>query len=117
MPRVLTTGVTINCGHTAPPAKLGKVQTQGVGKLTVSQNAVLVKTGVVGKSVAGCATQSSNSTTPCSSVLGVTAGEASKLKVNGQAVLLDKQLVGTTDGTPTGSLTVETGGPDKLVAT
>jgi hypothetical protein len=117
VPRVLTTGVTITCGHSLPPAKPGKVQTVGVNRLTVSQSPVLVAAGIESKPVDRCATQQSNTTTPCSTVLKVTAGGASKLTVNGEAVLLDTRLAGETVGNPKGSLTVEAGGPDKLVAT
>lgn len=117
MPRVLTEGVTITCGHELPPVYPGKVKTEGVKKLTVKQSPVLVAAGVDGKGVQGCGTQPSNTTSACTKVLKVTAGQATKLTVDKAGVLLDSRLAGTTVGKPPGTLTVSPGGPDKLVAT
>jgi hypothetical protein len=99
MANVLTEASVIGCGH-GP----GKVSVSGNGKLVVSQRPALLKSGVNGKSVGACATQQSNSTTPCKTA-SVSAGEARKLTINGQPVLLDSTLAGTTNGNPVGALT------------
>lgn len=100
MPFVLTLkpGSTVSCGH-AP----GDVQTAGVAKLQVNGVSVLLERSVVGKTVSGCSTPATSSSTPCSSVLSVTQGTSTKLQVGGLPVLL-QTLKGTTAGTPPGSL-------------
>ena len=99
MAYVLTTGSSVECGHS------GKVATSGAAKLKVNGDRVLQKSGVGGKSVSGCSLKdtSDNSgplTTMCRNVTTVTAGEATKLKVSGAPVVLDT-LAGGTDGMAT----------------
>ncbi len=101
MPKVLTINSTIQCGHG------GKVVITSSAKLKINGYPVLVKDNVDGKPMTGCettfASDSSGPTDiPCSSVSLVPSepgvvGEATKLKVGGQFVLLDT-LVGKTDG-------------------
>ncbi len=109
MAKVLTAASVIGCGH-GP----GKVSVSGNGKLVVAGKPALLKSGVNGKSVGACATQQSNSTTPCKTA-SVTAGEARKLTINGQPVLLDATLAGTTNGNPVGKLSA-TANQGKLTA-
>jgi hypothetical protein len=102
MAGVLTTNSTVACGHS------GNVTVTGTQKLIVSNNPVLVKAGIAGKTILDCQTiepANDPSGTPtgnkCKNVSSVSSGEATKLKVkvNGQwqAVMLDT-LSGTTDG-------------------
>ena len=114
MAEVLTTGSTVDCGHT------GTVSTSGASKLKVAGNAVLLEDGVSGKSVSACVTQNVTNTgmKQCTTVTSVTMGKATKLKVGGAPVLLSS-LKGATDGTVGGSpqmLLKATAGQTKLKA-
>ena len=103
MPKVLTTQSNISCGHG------GKVDVESSAKLSVDGSPVLLKNSIDGKDVIDCKTQEAldaSGTTiakPCNKVSsvppgpGVTAGEATKLKVRGKPVMLDT-LTGKTDG-------------------
>jgi|ERR1043165_6829455 hypothetical protein len=97
MPGVLTTGSNVTCGHSP-----GKVTTTGSPKLTVSGQPALLKTGIMGKPVGGCSTPPASDASgptaiPCTSVIAVTAGDATKLTIGGMPVMLDT-LAGQTNG-------------------
>lgn len=118
MPGVLTTGSSVICGHG------GTVSTTGVSKLKVSGNPVLQKTGIMGQSVSSCGTPpasdpSGPTAIPCSTVISVDTGEATKLKVAGAPVMLET-LAGKTDGmvgkTTPQTLLSATAGQTKLTA-
>jgi hypothetical protein len=98
MPNILTEASTVMCGHG------GTVATAGFSKLQVNGSAVLLKTGIAGKSVSstcGTPNDSNSGSKQCTSVAEVSSGEASKLKAGGQPVMLET-LAGSTDGTVTG---------------
>jgi len=97
MSNVLTAASTVLCGHA------GNVSVQPTPKLMIGGNAALLKTGINGKSVGGCTTETdaNKKDKQCSTVTAVTAGEAKKLTVQGQGVMLDT-LEGGTDGLKTG---------------
>jgi len=108
----------VTCGHS------GNVAVTSTQKLRVNNNPVLVKASIESKVIAGCATvpasdPSGPTAKPCTAVSSVTSGEATKLKVNGQAVMLDT-LSGTTDGmvakTTPQMLLSATAGQTKLTA-
>ena len=107
MAKVLTTDSTIDCGHE------GTVGTSSSAKLRVDGAAVLVETGVAGKTIAGC-TQTGGPPTPCTAVAAISSGRATKLTAGGQPVMLDT-LSGTTNGAPVGALSA-TAGQDRLTA-
>lgn len=117
MAGVLTAGSNVTCGHSP-----GKVTTTGSPKLKVSSQPVLLKLGIMGKPVAGCSTVaaadvSGPTAKPCTSVVSVSSGEATKLKIGGMPVMLDT-LAGDTDGmvgklTPVSALSA-TAGQTKL---
>ena len=97
MPKVLTKGSNVTCGHSP-----GKVTTIGEPKFKVSGQPVLLKTGIMGKPVSGCGTPpaadaSGPTAKPCLTVTSVAAGEAIKLTAGGLPVMLDT-LAGQTDG-------------------
>ena len=97
MSKPLTNAGDVLCGHS------GKAVLASTAKLKVSGQSVLLKTDIAGKPVSGCAIVLASdsggvSDKPCLNVASVTAGEATKLKVNGVPVILDDQLAGTTDG-------------------
>ena len=98
MPAVLTTGSTVGCGHDP-----GRVTTSSSAKLTVKGEPVLLETSIVGKSVSGCSTAQSSSTSPCKSVVSLASGRATKLTAGGRPVVLST-LAGATDGVPAGPL-------------
>jgi hypothetical protein len=99
MPAVLTEAAAVTCGHS------GVVSTAGIPKLTVNNSPVLTKLGVAGHSVktGTCLTVLKTDSAgvvqdkPCSTVSGVTAGEASKLTI-GKNPVLTTDLKGGTDG-------------------
>jgi hypothetical protein len=96
MAGVLITSSTVTCGHS------GNVVVTSTQKLKVGNNPVLVKVSIADKSIAGCTTAPASDASgptakPCKKVSLVSNGEATKLKVNGQAVMLDT-LSGETDG-------------------
>ena len=64
--------------------------------------------------IGGC-TQVGTGLTPCTTIMTVTAGEASKLTVGGVAVLLET-LAGITNGNPDKSFSANAG-QTKLTAT
>ena len=97
MPGVLTAGSNVTCGHSP-----GKVTTTGSPKMSVSNQPVLLKLGIMGKPVSGCSTPpaadvSGPTAKPCTSVTTVSTGEATKLTIGNQPVMLDT-LAGQTDG-------------------
>lgn len=96
MANVLTTASTILCGHG------GTVAVSGSAKLTVGKKPVLLRSGIEGKGVSGCATQTNSQagTVQCAKVMSVTGGEATKITVGKQRVMLDAGLAGTTVGDP-----------------
>jgi hypothetical protein len=109
MSKALTTASDVECGHQ------GAVQVSSSAKLTIGGNAVLIASGVVGSSVAHCATPASSTTSPCMTVLSVLPTSlAQKLTVGGLPVVLDT-LSGLTDGKPPGSLQ-SSAGQSKLAA-
>lgn len=120
MAGVLITNSTVTCGHS------GNVTVTSTQKLKVGNNPVLVKASIQGKSIPDCKTiapandpSGTQTGQKCTTVSSVGSGEATKLKVNGQAVMLDT-LSGTTDGmvakiTPQ-TLLSATAGQTKLTA-
>lgn len=113
MPHVLiqTQLSNVLCGELVPGSLHGGyVNCEGVSKLKVQGNMVLLKTGIKGKSITGCQNHPSpdNNNQPCKTVNEVKAGEAKKLKVEGESVILDS-LSGSTDGQPVGSLKANAG--------
>lgn len=98
MPKVLTTDSTINCPNA------GTLTFPGVThKLTVQGKPVLVQsdmTNPVLTKIIGC----SLTPTPCIQVNSISAGQSSKLTVDGGKVLLDT-LMGLTN--TSGNLTVK----------
>ena len=97
MASVLTEGSRVTCGH-----QPGRVTAAGPARLQVDGQPVLTRSGVAGHSVSGCGTVASSDVsgpvnTPCTTVTTIGVGEATKLFVEGAAVLLDT-LSGGTDG-------------------
>jgi hypothetical protein len=98
MAGVLTESSKVVCAHG------GAVSTSGSARILIDGGKVLKKGGVVGKSVsAACSTvPASDSSGPtavkCTTVASLSAGDATKLFIDGEPVLLDSPLVGTTDG-------------------
>ncbi len=101
MAGVLTKASEVLCGPT--PQHGGTVAVDSAVKLRVDESPVLIESGISGKSVTGCqiVAKSDSSGTPldkpCSTVVAVTAGWATKLTADGKKVMLDS-LQGNTDG-------------------
>jgi hypothetical protein len=106
----LTVSSDVECGHK------GLVAVDSSAKLTVGGNAVLLASGVVSKTVsASCATPSTSTTHPCTSVLSILPTSlATKLTAGGMPVVLDS-LSGLTNGLPPGKL-MAIAGQSKLTA-
>lgn len=108
----------ILCGQAVPgppPLHGGTVVVQSTAKLTTNNISVLLKRSIENKTVPDCSTptDTNTGTFPCSKVNSVTAGESTKLTVEGKNVILET-LVGTTNGNPIGSLFIEDVKQDKL---
>lgn len=112
MPKVITEGSTIKCPH------------QGTIKFTASQQllkidgkAVLVVDDISSGTVSGCInlTNPTSGTVQCQKVLSMTAGAATKLKVDGKPVLLETAK-GMTNGLPANIWSVQSAGQTKLDA-
>jgi hypothetical protein len=112
MAKVLTTASRVLCGPDTGTHG-GRVSTASSARLRVNGNPVLLRSGV-GPAVPDCKTPSSSSTKPCTSVLTVVGGEAGKLRVGGNPVMLDT-IGGTTDGVPPGTVPASAE-QDKLTA-
>jgi hypothetical protein len=85
-------------------------------KLTVSGKNVVVKDNLVGATLGGCQQASSPpASVTCATLTEVISGEATKLTVGGQAVLLDS-LKGLTSGAPKNQLTCKDAKQTKLTA-
>lgn len=101
---VLTAMSTVQCGH-GGSVLLGK----GAARLLVLGKPVLLKRDVEGRDIGqDCGTKPSATTAPCTKVLSVTQGLSTKLRVDGEGVLLE-DLQGTTTGAPMGLLAASSG--------
>jgi hypothetical protein len=121
MANVLTVGSNVQCSHGgAVTLKAGQT------KLKVDGKAVLRPMDLVGASIVGCAVPVATSppapspTSPCMTVLSVTAGSSTNLRIAGVPVLLDTAR-GLTDGVPPPSgpfntWSVHSAGQSKLAA-
>lgn len=102
MAKVLTTASTLTCGAAAPHA--GKLAATGSDLMRANGAAVLRKPAVQDASINGCTNQSS-STTKCTAIATVSAGVATRLKVDGEFVALSS-LEAVTNGVPPSSVVV-----------
>jgi hypothetical protein len=91
---LLTTASTLSCIHGGTVSLHSSQQ-----KLTVDRHPVLLKTDLVGASIAGCANVGPN-LTPCSSITSVITGASTALKVDRTAVITDA-ATGLTNAIPT----------------
>ena len=97
---IVTEASDVECAHHGVAA-LTSLQP----KLTVSGKGVLVKGDLLVALLTGCTQTNTNaSEVPCAKVDSLTSGEATKLTVRGQGVLLDS-FAATTIGKPQNSLT------------
>jgi hypothetical protein len=112
MPAVLTNKSTLLCGIAAPASHGGTITPVPAGlpvKLTVGPTAavVLTKADFAAATVTGCTNpppSPTSTTKPCTKVVSVDTGEATKLFVNGQPALMAGAVVGKTDGVALGTL-------------
>lgn len=111
MPKVLTQGSVLTCAHQ------GKIQvTASQSLLKIDGQAVLVQGDLEGKTISGCSTPATPTSKPCTSVVSMTVGAATMIKVGGKAVLLETAM-GMTDGVtpaPTNIWQVQSAGQTKL---
>jgi hypothetical protein len=98
MPYVLTTASDVTCGHVVPAPPPGAVQVASAAKLKVNSNPVLLESSVLGQSISNCPTvPPPQGNIKCTKVLSVANKTPPKLKVNGDAVLVES-ITGTTNG-------------------
>jgi hypothetical protein len=109
MPAVVTAAGSLVCPHKAPI-----VIRPGQHKFTVDGQPVLVEDDLHGASVPTCP-NSGGGNTKCNSIKTVTKGLATRLDVDGVAVVL-ATATGLTDSNPPGAWTVKDAGQTKLVA-
>jgi len=94
----------------------GKATITSSAKLTVSTTKVVVKANLLAAPIAGCKQiPPPASKIACVKATSLTSGEAAKLTVGGQAVLLDS-MVAVTGGAPNNSLTCTAVKQQKLTA-
>ena len=93
MPNVITEASIIQCVH---KGTVTASASQNV--LTVDGEKVLVQSDLLSATIA-CPVAPAPGVKPCTKVVSVTAGVATKLKANGQPVMLETAL-GLTDGVP-----------------
>lgn len=105
--KVLNLAAVLKCSHGGTL----QISPQSV-KLRVAANEVLMEQHIISALIAGCP-QSGSGITPCTAVTQITAGQATKLTINSQPVLLDT-LAGITNGNPPGTLVVVAPGQQKL---
>jgi hypothetical protein len=109
MAQVLDATAKVTCPHAAP------LVMQAAAKLTVGgANGVLTQSSVEKASIPACTGHPPPAGVICKKA-SVTSGQATKLAVNGDPVLL-ASLVAATNGTPTTPVTVVPGTPGKLSA-
>jgi hypothetical protein len=101
MGKVLTDHTVLKCAApdnaTVPPHG-GTLSTSGTDRLKVDGHKVLTAANVGAATIKGCQNNPQNQV-PCTKVLKVTHGTATKLKVDGKFVVIDT-LDATTNGTP-----------------
>ena len=107
MATVLTTGSSVTCSHQ------GRVALSSSAKLKVANNPVLLSTDFASWGITNC-TQTGGPPTPCTNIVSVATGPASKLTVGRVPVMLDT-LAGPTNGAPPGTVSA-TAGHTKLTA-
>jgi hypothetical protein len=97
MGKVLVEASKVTCG-TAPPHK-GSIGMTGAARLVVGGSKVLTTASVFGPATKtpfpGC-TNPGDSSAPCTKIATMSGGAATRLKVDGEFVVLDS-LKGTTD--------------------
>lgn len=110
MPAVLTIASKLTCAHQ------GLVQIPPVEHaLTVDGQSVLLQSDLLNAMIVGC-TNVSPSTVPCTSIMSVVSGAATKLTVDGQPALLETAQ-GLTNGLPAPApWQVQSAGQTKLTA-
>ncbi len=111
MPFVLTKASRLACAH---QGTVQMVPTQT--KLKVDGSPVLVDGVLIGAPIVGCTTPATASSAPCTAVVAMAVGAATRLKVDQVPVLLDT-AVGTTNGVtpvPSNFWSVTTAGQTKL---
>lgn len=111
MPAILTTADTISCTDGQ-----GTVQVSGADKLVIDNSAVLTEQSVLNQTVSGCAMATTDKTSPCTQVISISDGRATKLIVSGSPVLLSG-LSGTAAATKPHSIGPASAGQTKLEAT
>lgn len=93
---VLTTAATVQCAHGGSVTLVA-----GQAALAVDRQPVLLYADLNGAMISGCATPASSSSAPCTAVMSVLAGAATKLVVQGGPVAT-AQAQGLTNGVPPG---------------
>ena len=102
----ITTAAALLCGHS------GTISPSGNPRFTIGGLPVAVAGDVSGQVVSGCTTPPSSGpppTSPCGTVSTESGGQANRLRVGGKAVLMDS-VGGSTDGNPTGTVSVSNPG-------
>ncbi len=116
MGKVLTEDTVLKCAATPdkPAPHGGTLSKSGVSRLTVDGQKVLTAANVLAATIPDCANNPNASQVKCTGVSGVTPGKATKLKVDGEFVVIET-LGGTTNGTPPGTI-VASGAHSRLNA-
>jgi hypothetical protein len=101
MPYVLTSKATIECPHGGVVTLVPKQQT-----VTIQGGAVLSHPDLVGAAIEGCPQPVSSSSKPCTTVLSVLPGSASRVVRVAQRPAYMATLSALTDGIPSARIAV-----------
>lgn len=113
MPKVLTEASTITCAHQGTITFTASQQL-----LKINNQAVLLSSDIASGLVSNCQVKPSQTTKPCTKVVSLISGSATRLSVNGTPVLLETAN-GLTDGVtpvPSNTWSVQSAGQTKLDA-
>jgi hypothetical protein len=109
MSSVMTVGSDVEC----PDHGVATIASSA--RLSVAGKSVVLKSDLLAATISGCTQPTSQSSAACLTVTTLTSGEAAKLTVGGQAVLLDS-LAAVSSGLPNNQLTCKDARQGKLTA-
>ncbi len=119
MGKVLTEDTVLKCVATPeqPAPHGGTLSKSGVGRLKVDGHKVLTTANILvaTATISACQNKEDAGQVKCTAVSEVTSGKATKLKVDGEFVVIDPPG-GTTNGTPPGTIAAGAGVHDRLKA-
>jgi hypothetical protein len=117
MDKVLTEDTVLKCAATPdkPAPHGGTLQVKGGARLKVDGQKVLTASSVLAATIPDCLNDPNAGQVKCTGVSGVTPGKATKLKVDGEFVVIET-LGGATNGKPPGTIVASSSVHSRLQA-